>query len=89
MTLSAKLTLSDIEAILLADDSGDSFKADLVGVDGASLRALSKAWGKSMDPGGTLCLLGLPWGVCAGLINACLESTGVEGRSMGPLPERV
>ena len=67
MTLSAKLTLSDIEAMLLAGDScegfRDPFKAALVGDDGVSLRALSNALGRSTAPGGARCLLGLPCGV--------------------------
>lgn len=41
--------------------------------------AFSKTWGRSNAPGGWWCLLGLPWGVCCGLMKA---SAGVPGRSI-------
>ena len=46
---------------------------------GSSLMAFSKTWGRSNAPGGWWCLLGLPWGVCCGLMKA---SVGVPGRSI-------
>jgi hypothetical protein len=49
--------------------------------------AFSKTCGRSKDPGGAWCLLGLPWGVCCGLMKASCE--GVLGRFMSSAPERV
>jgi hypothetical protein len=46
---------------------------------GSSLMAFSKTCGRSNAPGGWWCLLGLPWGVCCGLMKA---SVGVPGRSI-------
>jgi hypothetical protein len=47
---------------------------------GSSRMAFSKTWGRSKAPGGCWCLLGLPCGVCCGLMKASCE--GVPGRSM-------
>jgi hypothetical protein len=44
---------------------------------GKSFMALSKTLGKSYAPGGCWCLLGLPCGVCGGLVKCDRE--GVEG----------
>jgi hypothetical protein len=52
---------------------------------GRSFMAFSKTWGRSKAPGGAFDLLGLPWGVCGGLMKRSCE--GVAGRSM--LFERV
>lgn len=47
---------------------------------GRSFMAFSKTWGRSNAPGGWWCLLGLPCGVCCGLVKGSCE--GVPGRSI-------
>lgn len=47
---------------------------------GRSFMAFSKTWGRSNAPGGWWCLLGLPWGVCCGLMKGSCD--GVPGRSI-------
>lgn len=49
---------------------------------------LSNATGSSLAPGGTVFLLGLPWGVLTGVMKLFLVLIGVEGRAsvLSPLP---
>lgn len=62
-----------------------SLTAGLSRDTGLSFRALSKALERSLAPGGIVFLLGLPWGVAAGVRKEFL--VGVPGRSeTGDLP---
>ena len=45
------------------------FPADELGDNGASLSEVSKTFGRSFAPGGSLFLLGLPWGVDIGVVK--------------------
>lgn len=80
LSISARLE-SDNPALF--GDFGWPFDGDI----GANFIAFSKALGRSFAPGGNCFLLGLPEGVCVGLVKPfCV---GVEGRSKYSFPERV
>jgi hypothetical protein len=81
-----KYDSSTAKVLLFPGDSGVSppcWQLNLVGlpkVAGANFKALSKATGRSIAPGGLRLLLGLPCGVCTGVIKLFL--VGVLGRSL-------
>lgn len=52
-----------------------------VGVVPSRFMAWSKAEGRSWAPGGTVFLLGLPWGVLVGSMKLLCLLPGVEGRA--------